>query len=245
MLWHARRSACSVTCAFRPKCRDNLTQGTLTGSCLEFQAELNPRRMTVTFAGAAGLLAKILRTLSATASGYTMTFPMLWIRGLIFTALIPAVVGFFLPAAVDPLARRAGGIWDLGWGFITVGLLVYALCFIRFLLAGGTPAIFFSRHLRFLIGEEPGGLVLDGLYRFSRNPMYAGVLMVVFGQAVLFASLRLTAYGCAVFAFFHMIVVFAEEPHLRATRGPSYDVYCRTVPRWLGMRRRKPEPLAR
>jgi protein-S-isoprenylcysteine O-methyltransferase Ste14 len=68
--------------------------------------------------------------------------------------------------------------------------------------------------------------------------MYVGVLLAVLGQAVLFASLRLAAYGCAVFLFFHLVVVFAEEPHLRATRGRSYDLYCRAVPRWLGLTRR-------
>src|ERR1051326_3891198 len=137
------------------------------------------------------------------ATGCTMAFLVLWIRGLIFTALVPAIIGVFIPAAVIPHTRRPGGAWELGWAPIATGTLIYVLCFIRFLIAGGTPAIFFSRHLRLLIGEEPGALVAGGLYRFSRNPMYLGVLMVVFGQAMLFASLRLTAYGCAVFVFFH------------------------------------------
>lgn len=167
---------------------------------------------------------------------------MPWIRGLIFTVLVPAVVGFFLPAAIDPRARRLGSVWDLGWVFIAAGALIYALCLARFLIAGGTPAIFFSRHLRFLIGEEPGALVSSGLYNFSRNPMYVGVLMIVFGQAVLFASLRLVAYGCVLFVFFHLIVVFTEEPHLRATRGHPYDLYCRTVPRWMGLPNRSRKP---
>ena len=158
---------------------------------------------------------------------------MLWIRGFIFTLLVPAVLGFVLPATIDPPRRRPGGVW------IAVGMLIYGLCLIRFLLAGGTPAIFFSRRWRLLIGEEPESLVSAGLYRFSRNPMYVGVLMVVLGQAMLFASLRLVAYGCALFLFFHLTVVFAEEPHLRATRGQSYDVYCQAVPRWLGLPRRR------
>jgi protein-S-isoprenylcysteine O-methyltransferase Ste14 len=164
-----------------------------------------------------------------------MRLEVLWIRGLVFTVLVPAVVGFFLPSAVAPGARRQGGIWELGWAPIMAGTLIYALCLIRFLAAGGTPAIFFARPLRFLIGEEPEGLVSGGLYRFSRNPMYLGVLLAVFGQAVLLASPALVAYGCAVFVFFHLVVVFAEEPHLRATRGRSYELYCRTVPRWLGL----------
>jgi protein-S-isoprenylcysteine O-methyltransferase Ste14 len=164
-----------------------------------------------------------------------MRLEVLWIRGLLFTVLVPAVVGFVLPSAIAGGARRPGGIWDLGWAPIAAGTIVYALCLLRFLAAGGTPAIFFTRPLRFLLGEEPEGLVSGGLYRFSRNPMYVGVLLAIVGQAVLFASPALAVYGCAVFVFFHLIVVYAEEPHLRATRGPSYELYCGTVPRWLGL----------
>jgi len=100
--------------------------------------------------------------------------------------------------------RRAapGRNLGAGWAPILAGTLIYALCLIRFLAAGGTPAIFFTRPLRFLIGEEPEGLVSGGLYRFSRNPMYLGVLMAVFGQAVLLGSPALAAYGCAVFVSF-------------------------------------------
>src|SRR5436190_12804283 len=113
---------------------------------------------------------------------------VLWIRGLIFTLLVPAVIGFFVPLWIDSGARRMGGIGDVGWLLIVTGALIYLLCLMRFLASGGTPAIFFTRRLRSLLGEEPTSLVSDGLYRFSRNPMYVGVLMVIFGQAVLLAS---------------------------------------------------------
>jgi len=168
-----------------------------------------------------------------------MLFQMLWVRGIVFTVLVPAVVGFFLPSAVDPRAQLRGGISNAGWLLVAAGMLTYALCLIRFLAAGGTPAIYFARRLRLLIGEEPAGLVSGGPYRFSRNPMYLGVLLVIFGQAVLFASPLLAAYGGAVFLFFHLMVVFFEEPHLRAARGRSYDLYCRAAPRWLGLPRRR------
>lgn len=169
-----------------------------------------------------------------------MRFRMLWVRGIVFTVLVPGVVGFFLPSIVDPRARLRGGISDAGWLLVAAGMLTYALCLVRFLAAGGTPAIYFARRLRLLIGEEPGGLVSGGPYRFSRNPMYVGVLLVVFGQAVLFASTPLAVYGCAVFLFFHLMIVFFEEPHLRVTRGRSYDLYCKAVPRWLGLPGRGP-----
>src|ERR1039458_1630923 len=69
------------------------------------------------------------------------------------------VVGIFLPSVVDPRVQRHGGIWDAGWLVVAAGTLIYAFCLIRFLAAGGTPALFFTRHLRLLIGEEPARLV--------------------------------------------------------------------------------------
>ena len=106
-------------------------------------------------------------------------------------------------------------------------------------MSGGTPAIFFTRHMRFVLGEEPTKLVRQGLYRISRNPMYVGVLLAVVGQALVFASTRVAFYGAVLWLLFHVVVVFLEEPHLREERGASYDEYCRQVPRWLGWHRER------
>lgn len=159
---------------------------------------------------------------------------MLWIRGLLFTLLVPCVVGGYLPYQFYKGSSAPAGLWQVGWLFVGLGVIVYGLCLVAFLSSGGTPSIFFARPVRFILGEEPPTLVRQGLYRVSRNPMYVGVLLVVFGQAVLFASLRLAVYGLVVALCFHLVVVLLEEPHLRKERGPSYDEYCRRVPRWLG-----------
>jgi protein-S-isoprenylcysteine O-methyltransferase Ste14 len=158
---------------------------------------------------------------------------MLWIRGLIFTALVPFVVGVWIPAIVDPLRRTQGGPWNAGWALVAVGAATYGLCLIRFLASGGTPAPFFARALRALIGEEPRALVQGWLYRVTRNPMYVGVLSVVFGQAIVCASRPIAVYGATLWLFFHLAVVLLEEPHLRELHGASYEDYCRRVPRWL------------
>jgi protein-S-isoprenylcysteine O-methyltransferase Ste14 len=158
---------------------------------------------------------------------------MLWARGLIFTLLVPVGAGVIIPMYIDPAARPNGGLSNAGWCLVAVGGTIYTLCLVRFLAAGGTPAIYFTRALRHVIGEEPGRLISEGLYRYSRNPMYLGVLFVIFGEAIIFASARLAAYGAMVFLIFHAVVVFVEEPHLRAVRGPSYEAYCHAVPRWL------------
>lgn len=157
----------------------------------------------------------------------------LWVRGLIFTALVPLVVAGWAPAAIDPFRRAAGGAWNGGWLLVAGGTAIYLACLLRFLAAGGTPAIFFTRPLRALLGEEPPRLVRSWLYTVTRNPMYVGVALAVFGQAIVFASQNIAIYGALLWLAFHLVVVAIEEPHLREIYGPSYDEYCRRVPRWL------------
>lgn len=159
---------------------------------------------------------------------------MLWIRGLIFTLLVPCVVGGYVPYRIHGDSGARGGLWSAGWLFVGLGAVIYGLCLFTFLMSGGTPAVFFTRHLGFLIGEEPPKLVRRGMYRISRNPMYVGVLIAVFGQALIFASEAVALYGVALWLCFHLVVVLIEEPHLSKVRGPSYDEYRRQVPRWLG-----------
>jgi len=159
---------------------------------------------------------------------------VLWIRGLAFTLLVPCVVGGYLPYLIYRGRSAPGGLWQVGWLLVGLGEITYGLCLLAFLMSGGTPAIFFTRRLRFVLGEEPSKLVRQGMYRFSRNPMYVGVLLAVFGQALVFASIRVAFYGAMLWLLFHLVVVSLEEPHLRKERGASYDEYRRQVPRWLG-----------
>lgn len=166
-----------------------------------------------------------------------MSSPVLWIRGLLFTILVPGVVGVYVPYLIYDGRSPGFGIWSAGWVLVASGALIYLQCLVSFLLSGGTPAIFFSRRLRFVLGEEPPGLVRGGMYRFSRNPMYVGVTMAVLGQAIVFASWPAALYGVFLWTCFHVAVLFAEEPHLRRERGDAYEEYCRRVPRWLGLPR--------
>jgi protein-S-isoprenylcysteine O-methyltransferase Ste14 len=162
-----------------------------------------------------------------------MLVSSLWVRGLVFTLLVPCVVGGYLPYIFRGGSSARGGLWNIGWLLAGLGAWIYGRCLFSFLASGGTPAVFFTRPLRFVLGEEPPKLVRQGLYRFSRNPMYVGVLLAVFGQALVFASREAACYGIILWIVFHFVVVFLEEPHLRKERGRSYDEYCRQVPRWL------------
>jgi protein-S-isoprenylcysteine O-methyltransferase Ste14 len=76
-------------------------------------------------------------------------------------------------------------------------------------------------------------LVVNGLYRFVRNPMYVGVLTVIAGETLLFRSFDLAVYVVAVWAGFSLFVIFYEEPRLTRTFGVEYMRYKKHVPRWL------------
>ena len=108
------------------------------------------------------------------------------------------------------------------------GLVVVAECFARFARQGrGTPAP----------PLPTDRLVVTGLYRHLRNPMYVGVTSIVLGQALLFGSRTLVVYALAVAAAFHLFVTAYEEPVLRARYGAEYAAYCAAVRRWWPRRR--------
>src|ERR1700745_2764182 len=125
----------------------------------------------------------------------------------------------FRPAffGVD-LTRILGGI------LIIVGVPGLVDSFARFALEGlGTPAPI----------APTQKLVVTGLYRYVRNPIYIAVVAVIFGQALLFGDWRLLWYGALLWLFFHVWVVMIEEPTLRESYGAEYESYCANVPRWL------------
>jgi len=117
-----------------------------------------------------------------------------------------------------PLFRFVGGV------LIFLGAAVLLDSFVRFAVQGvGTPApVFPTRHL-----------VVTGLYRYVRNPMYLAVSSTIFGQGLLFGNASLLAYGCIVWLLFHLFVLIYEEPTLRQTFAAEYDVFCAEVPRWI------------
>ena len=117
----------------------------------------------------------------------------------------------------------------LGISLIAAGLAVVVESFVRFALQGlGTPAPI----------APAQRLVVSGLYRYVRNPMYLGVLAAIVGQALLFSSVGLLVYAVVVALSFQAFVVIYEEPTLRATFGSDYAAFCARVPRWIPRARR-------
>ncbi len=76
-------------------------------------------------------------------------------------------------------------------------------------------------------------LVTDGLYRHSRNPMYVGNLLILFGVAIASNSWGCVAVAVPLFLFIYVAIVAAEENYLRGKFGRAFDEFCADVPRWL------------
>ena len=96
--------------------------------------------------------------------------------------------------------------------------------FARFALQGlGTPAPI----------APTQKLVVTGLYRYVRNPMYVTVVALILGQALLLGDQRLLWYGALFFLACHIFVVVYEEPTLRRTFGKEYEAFRANVPRWV------------
>lgn len=160
-----------------------------------------------------------------------------WIRLIIFTILVPGFVAGYIPQRLmiemPPDWQNTKIKW-LGIALIGIGICLYLLCAITFVVRGsGTPNIWFARPLRFLLGEEPGKMVNSGLYRFSRNPMYVGVLTTVLGEACFYQRYVLLHYFLFLVILFHLVVVMIEEPHLRKKFGKDYEEYRKKTRRWF------------
>ncbi len=78
-------------------------------------------------------------------------------------------------------------------------------------------------------------MVSTGLYKYSRNPMYLGIILITIGEAVYFESENILIYSILLSVIFHLVVVFLEEPHLKRKFGAEYNEYLGKTPRWFGL----------
>jgi protein-S-isoprenylcysteine O-methyltransferase Ste14 len=148
---------------------------------------------------------------------------------LLFLLVAPGVVVGLLPYWITgwhaapwwPPVRLAGAV------LLAAGLAVLLPAFARFAVEGaGTPAP----------AAPTERLVVGGLYRRVRNPMYLAVVVAIAGQALLLGRPVLLAYGVAVAAAQAAFVRWHEEPVLRRRYGAGYDAYRRAVPAWFPRR---------
>jgi protein-S-isoprenylcysteine O-methyltransferase Ste14 len=147
----------------------------------------------------------------------------------IFLFVAPGFVAGVVPWWItrwkfQPELLNSGLLRWIGAVLLLIGAGIVLDSFARFAMQGlGTPApVLPTSHL-----------VITGLYRYVRNPMYVGVAAAIFGQALLFGSRELLLYGALVWLAFHLFVYLYEEPTLRRTFGEEYKKFCREVPRWI------------
>jgi protein-S-isoprenylcysteine O-methyltransferase Ste14 len=151
-----------------------------------------------------------------------------FVRAVTYAALFIGFVLIYLPARllswtgmVRPAAIEAPQVAGMVLG--AAGAAVALWCIFTFATTGrGTPAPF----------DPPRRLVIQGPYRFVRNPMYIGAGLALAGAALFYQSWPLLGYAGFFFVATHLFVLGYEEPTLRHSFGQEYEVYCRQVRRW-------------
>jgi protein-S-isoprenylcysteine O-methyltransferase Ste14 len=163
-----------------------------------------------------------------------MAAALLALRSLLWTFLLPGVVAGYVPWRYFGLST-ARIAWSDPLGLIGLalsagGILLLAACIVEFARSGrGTLSPV----------DPPRHLVVRGLYRYVRNPMYLAVTLILLGEAALLRSRDLAMYWACFFAAANLFVIGYEEPYLRSRFGASYDAYSRQVGRWMPARRSK------
>jgi protein-S-isoprenylcysteine O-methyltransferase Ste14 len=139
-----------------------------------------------------------------------------------FVLLVPGLLLGVVPVFLVP--QIGGPSLALGWARWLVGAATLCWCAADFVRKGrGTPVPL----------DPPKELVVSGLYRFVRNPMYVGALLIQVGNTIWFGSLAQVVYWFFLFIGFTLFIRANEEPHLRKTFGAAYEEYYRRVPRWI------------
>ena len=156
---------------------------------------------------------------------------LLALRSLLWTMLLPGMVAGFIPWRFFGVSQARPDFTNpidlLALVIIAAGVALLAVCIWEFASRGrGTlsPA------------DPPKELVVQGLYRYVRNPMYVAVSAIVLGEALLARSTALLVYWAVFFVLVNVFVLFYEEPTLRRQFGESYERYTQRVGRWLPRR---------
>lgn len=156
----------------------------------------------------------------------------LFVRAL-FSMVLPVTIAVIIPLFIIFSFNNhlltfnsilSGLMLILGILLIFLGLLFVAYTNKSFLKIGkGTLAPW----------DPPKKLVIDGAYRHVRNPMISGVLMIVLGEALIFASIELFLLFILFFIVNHIYFAYSEEPGLIKRFGEEYIEYSKNVPRWI------------
>jgi len=151
---------------------------------------------------------------------------MIIIKSILFFILAPGMVAGLIPLMFFRNGNQLNtGIFSyLAFPLWVIGIVTLVWCFWDFVQKGkGTPAPL----------EPPKELVVSGLYKYVRNPMYVGVFTVLIGHFLWFGYWNLLIYAVIFLIPVHLFVTLYEEPYLKKNFGVIYEKYLNEVPRWF------------
>lgn len=142
--------------------------------------------------------------------------PPIW---LLISLLSMMVLHLYIPVrGIVPVPFNLGGL-----AFVVVSLLFFGKTVRRFLRARTTIIPF----------RESSTLITTGMFRFSRNPIYLSMVLLLLGVAVLFGSVTPFSVVVAFAVLIDRVFIAGEERMLRTTFADEYETYCRRVRRWI------------
>jgi protein-S-isoprenylcysteine O-methyltransferase Ste14 len=148
------------------------------------------------------------------------------LKSLLFLIVVPGLVAGYIPLNLFTNGPQieTGFIAYLAFPLWLIGGVILLWSFWNFFQEGhGTPAPL----------DPPQDLVAVGFYRYVRNPMYVGILLILAGHFLWFGYWLLLIYMAIAFVIIHLFVTLYEEPTLKRKFGVSYEEYLKRVPRWI------------
>jgi protein-S-isoprenylcysteine O-methyltransferase Ste14 len=148
--------------------------------------------------------------------------------GLTFALFGGIVIPYYLIRLNDyfslPILFNSALTKIVGFLLIAVGLYIFLYCSKIFVSLGkGTPVPI----------EPPKKLVAQGLYKYSRNPIYIGYFLILLGEFLFFGYFLQLIYCLLAVLSFHLLVIYYEEPRLKKRFDKFYLEYLKKVPRWI------------
>lgn len=154
----------------------------------------------------------------------------LLLRNLLFTLLQPGFAVGIIPIAIRTMTggELVPEVWEwtnfVGAALIVFGFTIAAICIVRFAYEGrGTLSPL----------DPTKRLVVRGFYKYSRNPMYIGMMLIITGEAMYWMSWPVAVYGVLLFIGFNAFIILHEEPRLKREFPTEYAEYMTRVRRWI------------
>jgi len=151
---------------------------------------------------------------------------MIGLKSLLYLLFEAGLFALYIPLALLRTGPKieTGVFSFLAFPLWFLGGWIILQCFWDFTMQGrGTP----------LPADPPRKLIISGFYRYVRNPIYVGVLLIFLGHFLWFGYWAMLMYAIVSFLGVHAFVVLYEEPTLQRKFGPSYEDYLKRVPRWI------------